>query len=327
MIYILAIDIDAMKTILNRHNERKYMDIRVLRYFLAVAREGSVTGAANFLHVSQPTLSRQIKDLEEELGVQLLVRSSHSVSVTPDGMLLRQRAEEIIDLMEKTRSEFDRTEEVISGDVHIGGGETQVMGYIGDILEEMRKEYPEVHFHLYSGNFEDVTERLDKGLIDFGVLIQPADLMKYDYVSLPKKDAWGVVMRKESPLAAKKTIRRKDLLKVPLILSRQAIMPTASKNDFRDWFGGSFDSLDIVTTFNLVYNAAIMVGKGIGYMVTIDGLTNTGKDSDLCFRLLEPRLEAGLDIVWKKYQVFSPAAAVFHEKIQEKFGTQGKSEK
>lgn len=296
------------------------MEVRVLRYFLAVAREGSVTGAANFLHVTQPTLSRQIKDLEEELGTKLFVRHSHSVSLTPDGMRLRKRAEEVVDMIEKTEAEFSAREETISGDIHIGGGETRVMRHLAGIIREIREEYPDIHFHLYSGNSEDVTERLDKGLLDFGILIQPADLSKYDYVNLPDKDVWGVLTRKDNPLAVKHAITRQDLLGQPLLLSRQAIRRTSSKNEFIDWFKDDFEKLDVVATFNLVYNAAIMAEGGIGHVVTIDGLADTSEAGKLCFRLLEPRLETGLNIVWKKYQVFSPAAEIFFQKIEERFG-------
>lgn len=296
------------------------MEVRVLRYFLAVAREGSVTGAANFLHVTQPTLSRQIKDLEEELGTKLFVRHSHSVTLTPDGMRLRKRAEEVVDMIEKTEAEFSAKEESIGGDIHIGGGETRAMRHLAGIIREIREEYPDIHFHLYSGNSEDVTERLDKGLLDFGILIQPADLSKYDYVNLPDKDVWGVLTRKDNPLAARQTITRQDLLGRPLLLSRQAIRRTSSKNEFIDWFKDDFEKLDVVATFNLVYNAAIMAEGGIGHVVTIDGLTDTSETGSLCFRLLDPRLETGLNIVWKKYQVFSPAAEVFLQKIQESFG-------
>ena len=296
------------------------MELRVLRYFLAVAREGSVTGAANALHVTQPTLSRQLKDLEEELGTKLFVRHSHSVSLTPDGMRLRKRAEEVVDMIEKTEAEFAVKEESIGGDIHIGAGETRVMRHIAEIIREIRREYPDIHIHLHSGNLEDVTERLDKGLLDFGVLIQPADLSKYDYVNLPEKDVWGVLMDKNSPLAAKQVIRRQDLLREPLLLSRQAIRRTSARNEFIEWFKDDFDRLDVVATFNLVYNAAILAGSGIGHVVTIDGLADVSESGGLRFRLLEPRLETGLNIVWKKYQVFSPAAEVFLRKIQEKFG-------
>lgn len=198
------------------------MELRVLRYFLAVAREGNITGAANFLHLTQPTLSRQIKDLEEELGCQLLVRKSHRVVLTPEGMRLRKRAEEIISMVDKTEAEFLARENAVSGDIYIGGGETQAIRKIAEIIRELQEEYPDIHYHLYSGNAEDVTERLDKGLLDFGILIQPADISKYDYINLPSKDRWGVIMRKDSPMAAKESIRKEDLLDVPLICSRQS---------------------------------------------------------------------------------------------------------
>lgn len=296
------------------------MELRVLRYFLAVAREGSVTGAANFLHVTQPTLSRQLKDLEEELGTKLFIRHSHSVSLTPDGMRLRKRAEEVVDMIEKTEAEFAVKEENIGGDIHIGGGETRVMRLLAGIIHEIRKEYPNIHIHLHSGNSEDVTERLDKGLLDFGVLIQPADLSKYDYVNLPEKDVWGVITRKDSPLAARQVIGRRDLLGEPLLLSRQAIRRTSVRNEFIEWFKDDFEKLDVVGTFNLVYNASILAENGIGHVVTIGGLADTSGNSELCFRLLDPRLETALNIVWKKFQVFSPAAEVFLQKIQETFG-------
>lgn len=295
------------------------MEIRVLRYFLAVAREGNITAAANFLHLSQPTLSRQIKDLEEELGVQLLVRKSHRVSLTPDGMRFRKRAEEIVSMVDKTEAEFISAENTVSGDIYIGGGETRAMHEIADIIKELREIYPNIHFHLYSGNAADVTERLDKGLLDFGVLIQPADISKYNYINLYEKDIWGVIMRKDSPLAEKEQIRKEDLLNLPLICSRQAISPHQSGNEFSDWFGEDFGKLDIVTTFNLVYNASIMVDAGIGYAITLDNLADTSEDSNLCFRPLEPKLESGLNIIWKKYQVFSPAAELFLNRITERF--------
>lgn len=246
------------------------MEIRVLRYFLAIAREGSITNAANFLHVTQPTLSRQIHDLEEELGQKLFTRGSHNMTLTTEGMILRKRAEEIISMVDKTEAEFNSMESMIGGDIYIGGGETDAIKLVAQVAKELRASYPGIHYHLYSGNSADVTERLDKGLLDFGILIQPADISKYDYINIPARDTWGVVMRKDSPLAVKETIRKEDLLGVPLICSRQAISEERSKNEFAEWFGEDFNRLDIVTTFNLVYNAAIMVDAGIGYAVTID---------------------------------------------------------
>ena len=296
------------------------MEIRVLRYFLAIAREGSITNAARFLHITQPTLSRQIQHLEEELGQKLFTRGSRNMTLTPEGMILRKRAEEIISMVDKTEAEFNSMENVVSGDIYIGGGETEAIKLVAQIACELRASYPGIHYHLYSGNSEDVTERLDKGLLDFGILIQPADISKYDYIDIPARDIWGVVMRRDSPLAEKEVIRKEDLLGVPLICSRQAISAERRGNEFAGWFGEDFDQLDIVTTFNLVYNAAIMVEAGVGYAVTLDKIANTTESSSLCFRPLEPRLESGLNIIWKKYQVFSPAAELFLERLRERFG-------
>lgn len=295
------------------------MEIRVLRYFLAVAREESITAAANFLHLTQPTLSRQIHDLEEELGQRLLIRKSHRVTLTPEGMLLRKRAEEILSMVDKTESEFRSLETTVSGDVYIGSGETQAVRQIAEIIRRMQVEYPDIHYHMHSGNAQDITDRLDNGLLDFGILIQPADITKYDSLDLPAKDVWGVIMRKDSPLAAKEQLCKEDLRSLPLLCSRQAVLTQRHGNAFASWFGAEFEKLNIVSTYNLIYNAAIMVEAGVGYAVTLDHLANTSATSDLCFRPLFPRLESGLNIVWKKYQVFSPAAEVFLDHLKEAF--------
>ena len=287
------------------------MEIRVLKYFLAVAREGSITKAANSLHLTQPTLTRQLQDLEKELGQKLLVRGT----LTPEGIIFKKRAEEIVEMVEKTENEFRSLSDTISGDIYIGGGETDSMKYIAKIMKEIQDEYPQVKFHIYSGNAEDVTEKLDKGLLDFGVLIQPIDLSKYDYITLPEKDVWGVISRKDSPLAEKEVITLEDLIDIPLLASRQMSPKYSRDSGFLDWFGEKFDNLNIVATYNLVYNAAIMVKAGVGAAVTLDKLVNTSADSELCFRPLSPKLESGLDIVWKKNQVFSPAAKLFLDKL------------
>lgn len=295
------------------------MEIRVLRYFLAIAREETITGAANFLHVTQPTLSRQIKDLEEELGQTLLIRGNHRVTLTPEGMLLRKRAEEIISMVDKTEEEFGSMKGVLSGDIYIGGGETDAMNLIAAICHDIQENYPGIHYHLYSGNAEDVTERLDKGLLDFGILIQPTDITKYNYLAIPAKDTWGVIMRKDSPLAEKPEIRANDLKGLPLIFSRQVLQQRAEANELAGWFGDEWENLNIVTTFNLCYNAAVMAKQGIGYVVSLDKLIDTSNESPLCFRPFAPRLESRLDIVWKKYQVFSAAAELFLNELKEKF--------
>lgn len=294
------------------------MEIRTLRYFLAVAREGSITRAANFLHLTQPTLSRQMQDLEQELGRQLLIRKSHRVDLTPEGVLLRKRAEEIVAMVDKTEAEFIALEDTISGDIYIGSGETRGLCPIADLIRQLRTECPGIRYHLHSGNAQDVTDRLDKGLLDFGILIQPADIAKYDTLSLPAKDVWGVLMRRDSPLAQKEYIEKADLMELPLICSRQVITPHPGENAFADWFGEDFGKLDIAVNYNLVYNAALLVEAGVGYAITLDGLANTSESSKLCFRPLWPRLESGLDIVWKKYQVFSPAAELFLSRLREK---------
>lgn len=295
------------------------MEIRVLRYFLTVAREGNITKAANVLHVTQPTLSRQLKDLEQELDKKIFIRSSHSIILTDEGMLLRNRAEEIVNMVDKLEAEFSSMEETIGGDVYIGGGETEAMKHIARVAKDVQVRYPNIRYHLYSGNEEDITERLDKGLLDFGILIQPADISKYNYLNIPAKDVWGVVMRRDSPLALKESIQAADLLEVPLICSRQAMKQTFSKNEFSDWFGEDFHKLNIVTTYNLAYNAAIMVEEGVGYAITLDKIVNTSTNSNLCFRPLQPRLESGLNIVWKKHHVLSAAAAAFLKELQGEF--------
>ena len=291
------------------------MEIRVLKYFLAVAQEGSITGAANFLNLTQPTLTRQLKELEKELGHQLFVRTNHNVYLTSEGMVFRKRAQEIIDLVEKTEAEFNSMSNDISGDIYIGAGETVAITGIAKIIKELQKEYKNIRFHLYSGNAEDITEKLDKGLLDFGVLIQPTDISKYEYVTLPNKDTWGVLMRRDSPLASNKSIKREDLLNIPLIVSKQVMQRKKGRNNYNMWFGSYIDKLNIVATYNLIYNAAKMTEVGVGYSIGLENLINTSGESNLCFRPLSPKLESGLDIVWKKHQVFSQASKLFLSKI------------
>ena len=294
------------------------MEIRVLKYFLAIANQGSITAAANSLHLTQPTLSRQIQDLEKELKQKLLIRGKYKVTLTPEGLMLKKRAEEIIEMVEKTKAEFNSINDIISGDIYIGCGETDSMKYIAIVMKELRDEYPNIKFHIHSGNAEDVTEKLDKGLLDFGLLIQPIDLSKYDYITMPQKDTWGVIMPKNSPLAKKNVIKIDDLIDVPIIASRQMSKKYSAESGFLDWFGEKFDYLNIAATYNLVYNAAIMVDNGIGYAITLDKLVNITNNTNVCFRPLSPKLESGLDIVWKKNQVFSPATKLFLQKLKEK---------
>ena len=291
------------------------MELRILKYFLAVAREESISGAAQALHMTQPTLSRQLMDLEEELGKQLLIRGSRRITLTEEGMLLRKRAAEILDLVEKAEAELTAPDEVVNGDIYIGGGETEAMRMIAEIATGLQRSCPDIRYHLYSGNADDVTERLDKGLLDFGVLIEPANMKKYDYIRLPATDTWGLLMPRDCPLAARPVIRPQDLWALPLITSRQSML----SNEFSGWLGKEFEKLRIVATYNLVYSASLLVAAGMGYALCLDKLVNTSEESPLCFRPLEPRMEVHLDIVWKKYQVFSGAAERFLKEVREAF--------
>ena len=291
------------------------MDVRVLRYFLTVAREASFSRAADALYMSQPTLSRQIRDLEEELGTTLFVRTNRNVTLTRDGMRLRRRAQEIVELMDRTREEFENLDEDISGDVCIGSGETHAMRALARVAIDVRREHPGVRYHLFSGNADDVAERLDRGLLDFGVVIDPADLHKYDFLRIPGSDSWGLLMPADHPLAAKESVSPGDLDGVPLLVSRQSMVA----GDLARWLGGDFDRVEIAATYNLVFNAAIMVEQGMGCALTLDHLVGSMDVGGLCFRPLAPKVESGLNLVWKKYQVFSPAAEAFLRGVREAF--------
>ncbi|MFR3291283.1 MAG: LysR family transcriptional regulator [Lachnospiraceae bacterium] len=288
------------------------MEFRVLRYFLAVAREQSISAAAQALHLTQPTLSRQLRELEEELGKQLMVRGSRRIELTEDGMLLRKRAEEIMELVSRTQAELSSPDEAVTGDVYIGTGETDGVRRLARAARRLRESCPGIRFHIVSGDASDVCERLDKGLLDFGVLLGDIDETKYNHIQLPMRDVWGVLMPRSSPLAELESVRPRDLWDKPLILSRQV----DNKSGLYRWLGREPDQLNTVATYNLIYNASLMVDEGMGYAFTLDKLVNTTV-SQLCFRPLEPRLELGMYLVWKKYRVFSRAAELFLETLEE----------
>ncbi|MDO5520849.1 MAG: LysR family transcriptional regulator [bacterium] len=291
------------------------MELRVLRYFLAVAREQTISGAAELLHITQPTLSRQLMELEEELGHPLFIRGNRKITLTEEGLFLRKRAQEIIDLVEKTQTEFTIDDELIGGDIFIGGGETDAMRLLAKIAFHLQQQYPNIRYHLFSGNGDDVMDHLDKGLIDFGVLIEPADITKYDFIRIPAKDTWGILMRKDSPLASKPHIEASDLFDIPLITSRQTMI----NEQMTKWIGRDFGELNTVSTYNLIFNASLLVEQGMGYALCLDKLINTTGDSTLCFRPLFPPLESNLDVVWKKYQVFSKASEKFINSMRVEF--------
>lgn len=288
------------------------MDIRVLQYFLTVAREQTISGAAEVLHMTQPPLSKQLKELEAELGKQLFIRGKRRITLTKEGMLLRKRAEEIVTLMEKTKAEISISDEAISGEVHIGGGETEGMRPIAQTVRRVQEKYPNICFHFFSGDGYDVTDRLDRGLIDFGTLIEPLDIGKYDSLRLPRPDTWGLMMRKDSPLAQKTHIVPADLKDIPLISSRQL----EGEDGLSGWLGYSSEKLNVAATGNLVNNQRLLAEENVGYVLTLDNLVNLSGDSLLCFRPLSPKLESWMYLAWKKYQVFSPAAEVFLQELQ-----------
>lgn len=288
------------------------MEIRLLRYFIAVANHQSISAAAKYLHISQPTLSRQLSDFEQELGTPLFIRGNRKITLTSEGLFLLTKAKEIVELVDKTEANFNQTTEIISGEIYIGGGETDAMRFIAQTLKDIRQDHPAVQFHLYSGNADDITEKLDNGLLDFGIVIEPTDKQKYDYMQLPATDTWGVLMRKDSPLAKQDFIQPVDLIDKPLLISRQ----TTVDNELTGWLGQDIKNLHITGTYNLLFNAALMVEENIGYALCLDKLINTSGNSVLCFKPFKPRLKANLNIIWKKHQVFTQAAVLFLEQIR-----------
>lgn len=291
------------------------MEIRLLRYFLAVAQEESISKAAELLHITQPTLSRQLMDLEKELNTKLLIRGKRNkkITLTEDGKLLKSRAQEIIELTNKTESEFLFGDKNISGDIFIGGGETDAIRVIARTIKRLSLEYPNIKYHFYSGNGEDVTEKLNKGLLDFGVFIEPIDKKEYGFIQLPQNDTWGILMRKDSDLAKKEYIEPEDLINIPLFSSRQYLV----KNLISGWLGFDFEKLNIIGSYNLLYNASVMVEESLGYALCIDKLINISGDSKLCFKPLKPKLEAGILVAWPKNQPLSKIAKLFIQKLQE----------
>jgi len=290
------------------------MEIRILKYFLAVAREENITKAAESLHITQPTLSRQLMQLEDELHAQLFIRGKNKIILTDAGMLLRKRAEEIVDLTYKTEKEFLQQDELLTGEIFIGSAEVNTMHFLAKTMKEFQKQCPHIQYHLYSGNADDVKEKIDKGLIDVALLLEPVDMEKYEFIRLPNKHKWGVVVPKGSRFAIQGYVTSDDLLLEPLILPSRSIV----QNELASWFKESFDRLNVVSTFNLLYNAAIMVDEGIGYAVTLEKLINTDDDSNVCFVPFNPSLETHSVIAWKKNQIFSPATTKFIKLLKER---------
>lgn len=291
------------------------LEIRVLRYFLAVAQEGSVTRAARALHLTQPTLSRQIRELEEELGQTLFSRGGRELSLTREGLLLRQRAEEIVGLAEITEKEFRSLgEKTVSGDLSIGCGESKALSFVTDALKVLQDEHPLIIPHFFSGNGEIVMDRLDKGLLDFAVLMGAENTERYSSLPLPNHDTWGLLMDKDDPMAQKKAITAEDLLDIPLILSSQSL----SRDELSGWLGFPMSRLHIAATYTLLFNGSLMVRSGLGYALCFDHIAPSGKDSPFAFRPFAFRpLTSPLSLVWKKHQILSAPAEAFLAKTRE----------
>lgn len=291
------------------------MELRTLRYFLAVAREENMTEAANVLHVTQPTLSRQIGDLERELGVELFERTNRSCVLTSDGMRLRQRAEEIISLVEQTEGELADRELGIAGNIRIGAGETRAMQVVLDAFADVRRDYPGVTCELYTGNVDAVEERLERGLLDFALVIEPVNLEKYEWIRMPNVNRVGLAVSADGPWGALEVATPADVAKMPLLISSR----TSNKAvDLVSWSGGafSFDELDVVGSFDLIGNASHLVRSGVACAMGIDHLLQVDDASDLRFVPLEPSLKIASFVIWKKYRLRSRACEEFLRRLE-----------
>jgi DNA-binding transcriptional LysR family regulator len=292
------------------------MDLRVLEYFLAVASEENMTNAAQTLHVTQPTLSRQMADLENELGKTLFIRTNRQTLLTEDGMRLRNRAEEILSLVARTEAEMKSDSSDVTGEIHIGAAETNIMGILAASMKDLHKEYPLIKYSIYSANADDVSEKLENGTLDFGLMIEPVNKSKYEYIEFPYYNVMGILMRKDSPFALKEYLTAADLLNMPLLATSRHY--NDSQSDFITWMGRDYNSLNIVARYNLIYNASLMVECGLGNAICIDHLADTSSDSPLTFRPLFPEIQSRLVLVWKKYRLLSKPEQLFLDVLKER---------
>ena len=290
------------------------MEIRTLRYFLAVAREENMTRAAEHLHVTQPTLSKAIKSLEEELGKKLFTRHSFSIRLTDEGVLLRDRAEDLVSMADKIEQEFVSLSDITGGDLYFGLAESYQIRYLAREIQRLKQQYPNLHYHITSGDTEQVIEKLDKGLLDFAVLAETPDYKKYEALSFPEVDVWGLVMPKEDPLAGKAALHVEDLIGLPLFSSEQGW-----RNEIRAWAGSQWDKLVLEGSFRLAYNASMFAREGLGYLLTFAHLVDTSEGSGMVFRPLEPSVTTKLYLIWNKYQAFTPIADRFVTQLQGAF--------
>lgn len=283
------------------------MELRVLRYFLAVVREENITRAADMLHITQPTLSRQLSMLEEELGVKLMERGARKITLTSEGMLLRRRAEELVTLADKTEQEFTSQSETLEGRISIGSGEIAAVSALARCCEAFHEKYPLVAFDLLTANADVVKEQMDKGLLDVGLLLEPIDMDKYDYIRMEEREEWGVLMRPDDPLAAQSSLTAAELATLPLIMPRRLSV----QSELANWFGSEYPRLDVRCTSNLSTNAAVMVRQGIGYALVIRGSLPFCDEQEIVFRPLSPKLGASSVLAWRRQQPFSLVATKF----------------
>ena len=288
------------------------MEIRVLRYFLTVVREEGINRAAEVLHITQPTLSRQLAQLEDEVGVKLFHRGARKITLTNEGILLRRRAEEILALVDKTEKELIEQDELVEGRIVIGCGELAAVQALPEVIESFHEKYPLVSYDIFTGNADLVKEQMEKGLIDIGILLEPIDMEKFDFIRLAGKERWVVLMRPDDPLAEKEAVSAKDLENVPIILPRR----TNVQNELSNWFGDSFQTAQVLFTSNLSTNSAIMVQKCLAYSLVIEGAIPFWDKEKIAYRPLCPELTANSVLAWKKQQPFSLAATKFIEYIK-----------
>ena len=290
------------------------MEIRTLRYFMAIAREENMTRAAETLHVTQPTLSKQMQALEAELGKKLFRRHSFSIELTEEGMLLRRRAEDLLSMADKITAEFAAMDDIIGGNIYFGCAESWQIRHLARVIRHFKLQYPEFHYHITSGDTEQVTEKLDRGLLDFAIIVEEPDYEKYHVLRMPEGDRWGLVMRADNALARKSVIHADDLRGLPLFCSEQGW-----RNDLPRWCGDQMDELHLEGSFRLAYNGAVFAREGLGYLLTFDHLVDTSPESGLAFRPLDPPLETAMYLIWKKQQVFTPIAERFIAELQNAF--------
>lgn len=290
------------------------MDVRILKYFLAVAQAQNITRAAKELHTSQSNLSRQLATFEADIGKKLINRGSRKITLTDEGLFLRKRAQEIVDLVDRTSADLVNFDNDVTGDVYLAAAETPAIRLLADVMLEIQHQHAQIKFDIFSGSTIEVVERLDTGLVDFGVLVEPVDLQKYDYLRLPVKDTWGVLMPANSSLAQKTAIKPADIRDKPILASRQLL----DSNVLSGWLGLNPHELNLVATFNLINSPAMMIERGMGYAFTFSNLINTTGESNLCFRPLMPKLATSLYLVWKKHQIMTPASKTFLKQLRVK---------